>query len=94
MSIRDANHGIEHGRPFRTQEHKTDAISIGSDVWIGRGSAILKGVTIGHGAIIGANSVVTHDIPENAIAVGAPARIVRYRGDVIASVDSGRTLRA
>jgi maltose O-acetyltransferase len=40
---------------------------------------VLKGVTIGKGAVIGAGSVVTKDIPEGAIAVGVPARVIKYR---------------
>lgn len=78
-SIRDANHGMEMGTPMRLQPHTTSPITIGRDVWIGRGSCILPGVTIGDGAIIGANSVVTHDIPSHTIAAGAPARILQAR---------------
>jgi acetyltransferase-like isoleucine patch superfamily enzyme len=48
-------------------------------VWLGRGVAVLKGAHIERGAVIGANSVVAGHIPANAIAVGAPARVVRYR---------------
>ena len=51
-------------------------IIIGDCVWIGERAVILGGVKIGNGAIIGANSVVTHDVPENGIAVGCPARII------------------
>ena len=56
-------------------------IVIGHDVWIGTQSVILSGVKIGNGAIIGANSVVTEDIPDYAIAVGSPARVIRKRFD-------------
>jgi acetyltransferase-like isoleucine patch superfamily enzyme len=56
-------------------------IKIGNDVWIGNGVTILSGVTIGDGAVIGAKSVVTKSIPPFAIAVGNPARVVRYRFD-------------
>ena len=52
-------------------------IKIGDNVWIGSNASILAGVTIGNGAIIGANAVVTKDIPENTIAAGVPARIIR-----------------
>lgn len=52
---------------------------IGSDVWIGAYSVILPKVKIGHGAVIGAGSVVTKDIPPYAIAAGNPAKIIRYR---------------
>lgn len=54
-------------------------ISIGEDVWIGRGVFVGKGVSIGQGAVIGANSVVVKDIPPYAVAVGAPARVIKYR---------------
>lgn len=56
-------------------------IIVGNDVWIAHGVKILSGVTIGDGAIIGANSVVTKDIPPYAIAVGSPAKVVKYRFD-------------
>lgn len=52
---------------------------IGNDVWIGVGVLILPNVTIGDGAIIGAGSVVTKNIPPYAIAVGNPAKIIKYR---------------
>ena len=52
-------------------------IHIGKNVWIGSNSTILSGVTIGDNAVIGAGSVVTKDIPENMIAVGSPARVIR-----------------
>jgi acetyltransferase-like isoleucine patch superfamily enzyme len=54
-------------------------VTIGDDVWIGAGSVVLDGVKVGNGAIIGAGSVVTRDIPPYAVAVGVPARVVRYR---------------
>lgn len=55
--------------------------TIGNDVWVGANSVILKGRTIGDGAIVGAGSVVTRDVPPYAIAVGNPAKIVKYRFD-------------
>lgn len=54
-------------------------IRIGHDVWIGKDVTIMSGVTIGTGAVIGANAVVTKDIPPYAIAVGCPAKIIKYR---------------
>lgn len=79
VSIRDANHGIAPDQLVRSQEHHSRPISIGRDVWIGRGSVILPGVTIGDGSIIGANSVVTKNIEPGMIAVGTPAVAVRPR---------------
>lgn len=52
-------------------------IIIGENCWIGENSRICKGVSIGDGAIVAANSVVTHDVPENSIVAGNPARIVK-----------------
>ena len=54
-------------------------VNIGHDVWIGENVFINDGLSIGNGAVIGAHSVVTHDIPPYAIAVGAPAKVIRYR---------------
>lgn len=53
-------------------------INIHDNVWIGERCTILKGVTIGQGSIIGANSVVTHNIPNYVIAAGNPAKVVKY----------------
>lgn len=57
-------------------------VTIGRNVWIGARVTVLKNVTIGDAAIIGAGSVVTRDIPPFAIAVGVPARVVRSRFEV------------
>ena len=65
----------------RWQYNNRNQIIIGSDVCIGRYARILDGVKIGSGAIIGANTVVAKNIPPYAIAVGNPARVVRYRFD-------------
>ncbi|WP_413505472.1 acyltransferase [Photobacterium phosphoreum] len=59
--------------------HQKKPITIHDDVWIGANCIILPGVTIGKGAVIGAGSIVTKDVPEFAICVGNPARIIRYR---------------
>ena len=79
VTIRDANHGMKTHEPMRYQPHVSEPIAIGSDVWIGRGACILPGVKIGSGSVIGANSVVTRDIPESAIAAGMPAQVIRQR---------------
>lgn len=52
-------------------------VSIGDDCWIGGNAVICPGVTIGAGCVIGAGSVVTKDIPENSLAVGNPAKVIR-----------------
>jgi len=54
---------------------------IGNDVWVGAAAIVLDGITIGDGAVIGAASVVTKNIPPYAIAAGNPAKIIRYRFD-------------
>lgn len=54
-------------------------VTIGNDVWIGTKVIIRGGVHIGHGVIIGAGSIVTHDLPDYSVAVGVPARIIKYR---------------
>ncbi|HEY5750347.1 MAG TPA: CatB-related O-acetyltransferase [Chryseolinea sp.] len=54
-------------------------ITVGNDVWIGAQCVILSGVNIGDGAVVGANAVVTSDVPAYAIVSGSPAKIVRYR---------------
>lgn len=56
-------------------------IRIGHDVWIGQKATIMPGVSIGNGAVIGSKAVVAKDIPPYAIAVGNPARVVKYRFD-------------
>ena len=54
-------------------------IVIEDDVWIGAGSIILKGVTVGEGSVIGAGSVVTKDVPPYAVVAGNPAKVIKYR---------------
>ena len=55
-------------------------VIIGDDVWIGRLTTISPGITIGNGAVIGANSVVTKDIPANEVWAGNPCRFIKKRG--------------
>lgn len=69
---------LDHGLlPEERHDLIPNPIHIGRNVWIGSNSSILSGVTIGDNAVIGAGSVVTKDIPENMIAVGSPARVIR-----------------
>ncbi len=56
---------------------KIAPVTIGNKVWIGFGATILKGVTVGEGAVIGAQAVVTHDVPAYTVVAGNPARIIR-----------------
>ena len=64
---------------YTTTERDAD-VWIGDLVWIGARSMILKGVKIGDHAIVAAGSVVTHDVPPNALVAGNPARVVKYYG--------------
>lgn len=75
----DANHGTELGTLIRDQPLEVASISIGNDVWLGARVVVLPGTTIDDGAIIGANSVVRGHIPANAIAVGSPAKVIKFR---------------
>lgn len=63
---------------------------VGHDVWIGLRAIIMSGVTIGNGAVIGAGSIVTKDVPPYAVVVGNPARILKYRfsDEVIEKIQS------
>lgn len=67
-------------RPIREQGVSYQGIVIQDDVWIGSKVTIVDGVTVAHGAVIGAGAVVTRSIPEFAIAVGVPARVIGRRG--------------
>jgi acetyltransferase-like isoleucine patch superfamily enzyme len=74
------NHSMSAHIPIREQPLTSKgSIVIGDGVWLGYGVVVLDGVNIGKGAVIGAGSIVTDDIPENAIAVGSPARVVSHR---------------
>jgi len=87
--ISDTNHGdyshkeqmtspliAPDDRPLYTAE-----VRIGDRVWIGENVVILPGVSIGNGVIIGANSVVNRDVPENSIVAGSPARVIKTWND-------------
>ena len=67
--------------PRLSNECVTNNTNIGHDVWIAAGAIIAQGVTIGNGAVVGANSFVNKDVPPYAIVVGTPARIIKYRFD-------------
>lgn len=81
ISMIASNHGIALGKNISSQkwDESKAGITIEDDVWIGANCVILPGVHIHSGAVIGAGSVVTKDIPVNAIAVGNPARVIKFR---------------
>jgi acetyltransferase-like isoleucine patch superfamily enzyme len=64
---------LEQARPSR-------GIVLGENVWLGTGAKILDGVTIGRDVVVGANAVVTEDLPDGVVAAGIPARVIRKRG--------------
>lgn len=74
------NHTAKLGLPIRDQPVTSrKGIQIGDEAWLGTGVIVLDGAHIENGAIIGAGSVVTGHIPANAIAVGNPAKVIKYR---------------
>ncbi len=76
--ITDHDHGYNDGEVSAlNQPLEVQRVTIEDNVWIGERGVVLKGVTIGHHSIVGANSVVTRSIPPFSIAVGSPARVVR-----------------
>jgi acetyltransferase-like isoleucine patch superfamily enzyme len=76
--ITDQNHGYEDvSVPISRQSQPERAVIIGDGSWLGHGSIVLPGVTIGEHVVIGANSVVTKNIPPFSVAVGSPARVIR-----------------
>lgn len=76
------DHGSAADTPIRKQPLNSKGnIVIGDDAWLGFGVVVLNGVEIGEGAVIGASSVVTKNIPANVIAVGNPAKLVKYRDE-------------
>lgn len=80
VSIRDHDHDFSRPEvPTRDQGAVVADVVIGSNVWLGAKVTVLKGVSIGDNAVIGAGAVVSRSIPANGVAVGVPARIVRYR---------------
>lgn len=67
------------GHDINTFEPYSEPLIIGNGCWIGHGVKIIKGVTIGNNVIIGGGSIVIDDIPDNAIVVGVPGKIIKYR---------------
>lgn len=84
VTISDNNHGATDAEslnvsPIRRPIVSKGPIIIGNDVWIGDKATILGGVTIGDGAVVAANSVVTRDVPSYSVVAGNPAIVIRYK---------------
>ena len=76
----DFDHGVvEVERPIREQGIYKRDVRIGHNVWIGYGACLLRGVRVGDNSVIGTSSVVTADVPANAVVGGIPAKLIRMR---------------
>lgn len=77
--ITDSDHVIEPGGIPVTKNCKfiSKPVCVEDNCWIGQNAVVLKGVTIGHDSIVGANSVVTHDVPPCSVVAGNPARVIK-----------------
>jgi acetyltransferase-like isoleucine patch superfamily enzyme len=76
----DFDHGVvEVERPIRLQGIYKREVRVGHNCWIGYGVCVLRGVTVGDNCVLGTSSVVTRDVPDNAVAAGVPARVLRMR---------------
>lgn len=76
----DFDHAIaDVERPIRKQGILKRDVRVGHNCWIGYGACVLDGVTIGENCVIGTSAVVTKDVPDNSIAAGVPARVLRTR---------------
>jgi len=76
----DFDHGVtEVERPIRLQGIYKRDVRVGHNVWIGYGACILRGASVGENSVIGTSSVVTKEVPANAVVAGVPARVLRMR---------------
>jgi len=76
--ITDQNHGYEDvTKPISRQSQPERPVRIGDGSWLGTGTVVLPGASIGRNVAVGANSVVTGELPDYSVAVGAPARVIK-----------------
>ena len=75
----EAKNGTKHSWVIESTVNPFRRVVVGNDVWIGVRTMVMGGVKIGDGAVIGAGSIVTKDIPPYAVAAGVPAKLIRYR---------------
>lgn len=74
--VRDADHDRSGGSPLLAGNHRSAAVHIGPDVWLGARATVLKGVTVGASATVAAAAVVTRDVPAGATVAGVPAAVI------------------
>ena len=77
--ITDSDHIVDEAgeRTTLCREFRSAPVVVEHDCWLGVNAVVLKGVTIGHHSIVGANSVVTRDVPPNSVVAGVPARVIK-----------------
>ncbi|VVB66515.1 2,3,4,5-tetrahydropyridine-2,6-dicarboxylate N-acetyltransferase [Candidatus Gugararchaeum adminiculabundum] len=76
--ISDTTHGYDNlDMPFFEQKNRSEPIKIGRGCWLGRNVCVMPGVTIGDMVLVGANAVVTHDLPSHCVAAGVPACVIK-----------------
>jgi acetyltransferase-like isoleucine patch superfamily enzyme len=84
----DADHSTDPDLSVQAQPMRHKPVIVEDEAWFGAHVTVLPGVRIGKGAVLGAGAVVTRDVPPMAIAVGSPARVIRYRDGRIPTADS------
>ncbi len=83
FTYRSALYGMGDDDAAFFEERASRITTIGHDTWLGHNCIIKPDIRIGHGAIVGSGAVVTKDVPDYAIVVGNPARLLRYRFDAV-----------
>ncbi len=79
VGYRSSAYGLGPDDPGFFDWRRSSPVTLGHDVWIGHGAVVLPGVTVGTGAAVGAGAIVTKDVPEFAVVVGNPGRVLRMR---------------
>ena len=79
VGYRSSAYGLGPDDPAFFDWRRSSPVTLGHDVWIGHGAVVLAGVTVGTGAAVGAGTIVTKDVPEFAVVVGNPGRVLRLR---------------
>jgi acetyltransferase-like isoleucine patch superfamily enzyme len=82
VSFHSENHRFERADlPIKEQGVTRRGIVVEDDCWLGAGCIVLDGVTVGHGSVVAAGSVVTRDVPPYSVVAGVPAKVIRQRGE-------------